>query len=208
MSSNNQHQIAVLLRASRELDIIGDVSAVVDSPGELVAWAGLLPSPTVIAWRAEETGHRHISLSATHRGAPIRGQVMITLDGDRHRGLWRRLLTLTDGGWGDLPPGTERVCNTSDLVNAWDPPDDDLDNPNIPHRLIPHSQIPHSHEEADMTSEIAEPDRQEQQQPVSQFEVGTDGVIQPSRAEADEADRIDQAAPVPVDDEDQPAGRA
>ncbi|GAB3762223.1 hypothetical protein [Microlunatus parietis] len=123
MSSNHAHQIAVLLRASRELDIIGDVSVLVDSPGELVAWAGLLPLPTMIIWRAEKTGRRYVCLTATHREAPIRGQIMITLDGDRHRGLWRRLLA----GRAELPPGTEHAVDTRRLIDAWNPLGDDLD---------------------------------------------------------------------------------
>ena len=130
MPSNRAHQIAVLLRASRELDVIGDVSVVVDSPGELIAWAGLLPSPTMIIWRAEETGRRYVCLTAMHREAPIRGRIMITLDGDRHPGLWRRLLA----GRGELPPGTEHVADAGRLIDAWHPLDDDLN---------------HDHEESD-----------------------------------------------------------
>jgi hypothetical protein len=59
-----------------------------------------------------------------------------------------------------------------------------------------------------MTDEIPEVDRQEQQRPVSPFDVTGDGVIQPVSGEADEADRIDQAIPVPGDEEEDPAGWA
>lgn len=55
-----------------------------------------------------------------------------------------------------------------------------------------------------MTSDIPEADRHEQQQPATPFEVDPDGVIQPGEVEADEADLIEQAIPVPVDDEDDP----
>ncbi len=61
--------------------------------------------------------------------------------------------------------------------------------------------------DAVMTSEIPEEDRAEQQQSASPFEVPSDGVVQPGTAEADLADQIDQATPVPVDDEDEPASR-
>lgn len=113
-SSARAHQLAVLLRAARELDIIGDVSVTVDSSGELVAWARLLTGPQLIAWRAEDTGRRYLCLTATQRAAPVRGQVAVTLDGDRHRTLWDRLLDDRD-----LPCGTEHVLDPTALYRAW-----------------------------------------------------------------------------------------
>jgi hypothetical protein len=56
-----------------------------------------------------------------------------------------------------------------------------------------------------MTQEIPEADRQEQEQSANPFEVSTEGVVQPSTSpEAAEADRIDQATPVPLEDEGEP----
>ena len=42
-------QLAILLRISRELDIVGDVSATVDNPSELLAWAAILTDATIAA---------------------------------------------------------------------------------------------------------------------------------------------------------------
>lgn len=56
-----------------------------------------------------------------------------------------------------------------------------------------------------MSQEIPEADRQEQEQSANPFEVSTEGVVQPSTSpEAAEADRIDQATPVPLEDEGEP----
>ena len=32
-------ELSILLRISRELDVVGDVTAIVDNPSELLAWA-------------------------------------------------------------------------------------------------------------------------------------------------------------------------
>ncbi|GAB3764607.1 hypothetical protein [Microlunatus parietis] len=57
--------------------------------------------------------------------------------------------------------------------------------------------------------ETPEADWIEQHQPVRAFEVDADGDILPptetGTTEADEADRADQARPVPLDDDDDPA---
>jgi hypothetical protein len=46
-TSFDAHQLATLLRISSELDIIGDVTATVATPSELLAWAHALPEPTI-----------------------------------------------------------------------------------------------------------------------------------------------------------------
>ncbi len=51
-ASADARQLAVLLRISRTMDIVGDVSVTVDNPSELLAWANILKEPTVLAWRA------------------------------------------------------------------------------------------------------------------------------------------------------------
>jgi len=50
--TKDARELAILLRISRELDIIGDVTATVDNPSELLAWALILSSPHIVAWRA------------------------------------------------------------------------------------------------------------------------------------------------------------
>jgi hypothetical protein len=51
--------LSTLLRISRGLDIVGDVTAIVDSPSALLAWAHALPEPTIGVWRAEDFGIRY-----------------------------------------------------------------------------------------------------------------------------------------------------
>ena len=43
--SQDARELSVLLRISRELDIVGDVTATVDAPAELLAWANILTDP-------------------------------------------------------------------------------------------------------------------------------------------------------------------
>lgn len=50
-TSIDAHQLSTLLRISSELDIVGDVTATVTTPSELLAWAHALPEPTIRAWR-------------------------------------------------------------------------------------------------------------------------------------------------------------
>ena len=47
--SQDARELAILLRISRELDIVGDVTATVDNPSELLAWATTLTSPDIIS---------------------------------------------------------------------------------------------------------------------------------------------------------------
>jgi hypothetical protein len=63
------------LRISRELDIVGDLTATLDTPSALLAWAHALPEPVLCAWRAEDSGTRYIHVSALCRRAPLRGQL-------------------------------------------------------------------------------------------------------------------------------------
>ena len=72
--SKEARELAILLRISRELDIVGDVSATVDAPSELLAWAYILTDATIAAWRAEDSGRRYVQVTAAHRRAPIRGR--------------------------------------------------------------------------------------------------------------------------------------
>ena len=44
--SQEARELNILIRISRELDIIGDVSATVDNPSELLAWAAVLLTHT------------------------------------------------------------------------------------------------------------------------------------------------------------------
>ena len=62
--TKDARELAILLRISRELDIIGDVTATVDNPSELLAWALILSSPHIVAWRAGDSGHRYLQVSA------------------------------------------------------------------------------------------------------------------------------------------------
>lgn len=112
--SDDARELNVLMRISRALDIVGDVSASVDNPSELLAWAHILPSPIVLAWRALDSEQRYLQVSATHHRSPIHGKVNAVLSCDHHRAFWTVLL---DGA--DLKPGTEQPLSVEALARAW-----------------------------------------------------------------------------------------
>jgi hypothetical protein len=89
--SKHARELAILLRISRELDIVGDVSATVDNPSELLAWATILTDPTVAAWRAQDSGQRYIQVTADHARAPVRGRVTAVLPCEQHTEFWHAL---------------------------------------------------------------------------------------------------------------------
>jgi hypothetical protein len=104
-------ELAILLRISRELDIVGDVTATVDNPSEILAWAMILHGPGVVAWRAHDSGHRY--LTAPRDRAPVRGRITAVLDGDQHRTFWAAL------GLDGLGPGERRDLTVEALSAAW-----------------------------------------------------------------------------------------
>lgn len=111
--SRDARELAILLRISRELDVVGDVTATVDNPSELLAWALVLSRPEVVAWRAEGSAHRYLQVSSTRRRAPIRGRVTAVLDGEQHPEFWQEL------GLGELAGGERRELKVQDLSSAW-----------------------------------------------------------------------------------------
>jgi hypothetical protein len=108
-------ELGVLLRISRELDVVGDVTAVVDNPSELLAWATVLTDPAVAAWRAADSGSRYLQVSAPHDHEPIRGQVAAVLHCDQHLEFWRELTHTRDLEAGDRTP-----LSLADLSRAWE----------------------------------------------------------------------------------------
>jgi hypothetical protein len=44
--AKDARELGILLRISRDLDVVGDVTATVDNPSELLAWALVLADPT------------------------------------------------------------------------------------------------------------------------------------------------------------------
>ena len=111
--SQKARELSILLRISRELDSVGDVTATVDSPSELLAWSSLLDDPSICAWRGEDSGQRYIQVTALHEGEPVRGRVTAVLHGEQHRHFWEHLLP------DDLEPGKEQPLSRSDLSEAW-----------------------------------------------------------------------------------------
>lgn len=111
--SQKARELSVLLRISRDLDIVGDVSATVDNPSELLAWSSLLDDPSILAWRAEDSGQRYIHVTALHEREPVRGRVTAVLRGEQHRHFWEQLLP------DDLEPGKEQPLSRSALSQAW-----------------------------------------------------------------------------------------
>jgi hypothetical protein len=111
--SAKAREIAVLLRISRELDVCGDLTATVDNPSELIAWASVLAAPKVLAWRAQDSGSRFVHVAADHHRAPIRGHVTAVLSCEQHPEFWEAL------GLEELEPGRTRALSVRDLAEAW-----------------------------------------------------------------------------------------
>jgi hypothetical protein len=111
--SDSARQLSILLRTSKELDIVGDVTATVDNPSELLAWAYVLPKPTVCAWRGD-SGKPFIQLTAAYERDPIRGQVTAVLPCDAHQAFWHELLLGKD-----LPQGQLHRLEVKNLSEAW-----------------------------------------------------------------------------------------
>jgi hypothetical protein len=112
-STDDPRQIGVLLRISRALDIVGDVSISVDDPSELLAWANTLPDPTALAWRALDSEKRYVQVSAAHHRRPVHGLITAVLSCDGHRPFWDELLDE------DLEPGSEKQVPVEALTQAW-----------------------------------------------------------------------------------------
>jgi hypothetical protein len=120
--SPEAREITTLLRISREVDICGDLTATVDNPSELIAWATVLTEPEIVAWQATDSGSRFVQVSADHRRAPVRGRVAAVLTCEQHPAFWDAL------GLTGLPPGRPRTLRLKDLSAAWavmpiNPPD-------------------------------------------------------------------------------------
>ncbi len=111
--SEKSRQLSILLRLSRELDIVGDVTATTDNPSELIAWAHILPQPTIRAWQGESGAH-YIQVSATHSHDPVRGLVTAVLRCDQHPQFWQQLTGATD-----LSHRFQRALTVKDLSDAW-----------------------------------------------------------------------------------------
>jgi hypothetical protein len=114
--STDVHQLSMLLRTSRELDIVGDVTATVDGPADLLAWATLLPESAICAWRSH-SGHRYVQATARHDRIPVHGLITAVLNADQHLHFWNELVD------NDEPaPGDEHMLTPKDLTRtcAWE----------------------------------------------------------------------------------------
>jgi len=111
--SKDARELAILLRISRELDIVGDASATVDNPSELLAWAAILTNATIAAWRGQDSGHRYLQVTAEHRHAPVHGRITAVLPCEQHREFWQALHR------DELAPGQTRTLTVADLSAAW-----------------------------------------------------------------------------------------
>lgn len=106
-------ELAILLRISRDLDIVGDVTATVGNPSDLLAWALVLTRPQVLAWRALDSQHRYLQVSAPRKRAPIRGNIAAILDCEVHAAYWKAL------GLEQLAPGDQQELGVDQLSAAW-----------------------------------------------------------------------------------------
>ena len=107
-------ELGILLRISRELDIVGDLTAVVDNPSELLAWANTLTNPAVTAWRANGSGACYVQVSAAHTREPVHGHITALMYCDQHPEFWHELTH-------DHAPdsGTKYPLTPADLSRAW-----------------------------------------------------------------------------------------
>jgi hypothetical protein len=111
--SSEARELGILMRISRELDVCGDLTATVDNPSELIAWASALTRPTVLAWQAQDSGCRFLQVSADHHRAPVRGHVAAVLPCEQHAAFWEALHLES------LEPGHTKRLRVKDLAEAW-----------------------------------------------------------------------------------------
>lgn len=111
--SQDARELSILMRISRELDIVGDVTATVDNPSELLAWASVLTDPTIVAWRSADSGRRYLQVTAERRREPVRGRIAAVLHCDEHRQFWNEMIPT------DLERGGEQPHRVADLSAAW-----------------------------------------------------------------------------------------
>jgi hypothetical protein len=111
--SPDARELGVLLRICRDLDVVGDVTATVDSPSELIAWASVLRDARIAAWRAKDSGHRYVQVTAERRTAPVRGRVTAVLPCEQHPQFWAAL------GLEFAGPNGVRHLEVADLSKAW-----------------------------------------------------------------------------------------
>ncbi len=114
-TSSDSRQLGALLRFSRSIDIVGDVSVTVADPSELLAWATALTSPSIFAWRGHVSGKRFVHVTAVSTADPVHGRITAAIRADDHLDFWTSLL---DDG--DLEPGDERTLAVLDLADAWE----------------------------------------------------------------------------------------
>jgi hypothetical protein len=111
--SQDARELGVLLRICRDIDVVGDVTATVDSPSELIAWASVLRDAHIAAWRAKDSGHRYVQVTAERRTAPVRGRVTAVLPCEQHPQFWAALgleFASADG---------VQQLDVADLSKAW-----------------------------------------------------------------------------------------
>lgn len=111
--AKDARELAILMRISRELDVVGDLTATVGDPSELLAWSLVLTDADVTAWRAEDSGHRYVHVTAHRERGPVRGQVTAVLSCDHHLEFWNAL------GLRHLTCGDRRRLRVADLSAAW-----------------------------------------------------------------------------------------
>jgi hypothetical protein len=112
--SADARQLSILLRISSELDIVGDVTATVENPADLLAWATLLPQPIICAWRAH-SGKRYLQATAAHDRLPVHGRITAVLAADQHSQFWNEALQQHE-----LKPGEEQLLSIANLNRAWE----------------------------------------------------------------------------------------
>lgn len=141
-SVKEKRELAVLMRISREFDIIGDVTVTVDNPSELLAWSMALKDPTVVAWRAEDSAKRFVQVSAKRTREPIRGRITAVLPCLDDDPFWACL------DLDDMEPGQQRDLTATALSAAW------ADTPFPPQRGFQPTCLPQSAQTLDQDPSV------------------------------------------------------
>jgi hypothetical protein len=69
--------------------------------------------PDIVAWRARDSGHRYLQVTANHKRAPVRGRVTAVLPCEQHAEFWRAL------NLDELEPGGREHLALTALSTAW-----------------------------------------------------------------------------------------
>lgn len=102
-----------LLQHASTLNIVGDATAAIETPEDLLEWTNALACPLILAWRCIDSGYRYVQVQARHAGPPVNGHLMIYLPCENYREFWSALVGE------EMSPGAEREFDRRALRSAY-----------------------------------------------------------------------------------------